>query len=102
MATRVLQYKTPLSFLKNPFPENRLILDLPLKVFGCTTFNHIPNSLTSKLDPRAEKCIFLGYAPNKKGYKCFNPRTKKLHIVMDVVFIEDQFFTKIIFRGEEQ
>ena len=62
--------------------------NLPLKVFGYTVYVHIPNQLQNKLKPRAEKCVFIGYASNKKGYKCFNPTTMKFHITMDVNFVE--------------
>jgi hypothetical protein len=55
------------------------------------------------LDPKAEKCVFLGYASNKKGYKCFNPITKKFFESMDVHFVEDQpFFEKNSLQGEGQ
>ena len=76
MPTRVLKYITPLQCLTNSFPDNRITSELPLKVFGCTVFVHLPSHLRSKLDPRAEKCVFVGYAPNKKGYKCLNPKKK--------------------------
>ena len=76
MPTRILKYSTPLEFLKKSFPMSHIHSNLPLKVFGCIVFVHIPNHPWSKLDPRAKKCIFFGYAPNKKGYKCFNPKNK--------------------------
>lgn len=34
----------------------------------------------------------MGYAPNQKGYKCFNPTTKKLYDNMDVTILEEQSF----------
>ena len=41
------------------------------------------------------KKVFLGYASNKKGYKCLNPVTKRFFESMDVHFVEDQpFFQK--------
>ena len=43
-----------------------------------------------KIDPKVEKCIFIGYALNKKRYKCFNPQTKKTFVSMDVTFLETQ------------
>ena len=102
MPTRVLQYITPLDCLKNEFLESRINLELPLKKFGCTVFVHVPNKSRSKLDPRVEKCAFLGYAPNQKGYKCFNPQAKKFHITMDVSFLEHtHFFTKYFLPGEK-
>ena len=78
MPTRVLKYSTPLECFNKVFPMSRIHSNLPPKVFGCTVFVHIPSHSRSKLDPRAEKCIFIGYAPNRKGYKCFNPQTKKI------------------------
>ena len=53
MPTKVLQYITPLDCLKKVFPESRINSDLPLKIFGCTTYVHTPKRLRSKLDPRA-------------------------------------------------
>ena len=41
-----------------------------LRVFGCTAYAHVDNG---KLEPRATKCIFLGYQPGVKGYKLWNP-----------------------------
>jgi hypothetical protein len=37
-----------------------------LRVFGCTAYAHIDNG---KLEPRAVKCIFLGYGSGVKAYK---------------------------------
>jgi hypothetical protein len=32
-----------------------------LKVFGCEAYVHVLNENMSKLDKKAEKCIFIGY-----------------------------------------
>jgi hypothetical protein len=42
----------------------------------------------SKLDKKAEKYIFIGYKYGLKGYKIWNPETKKLMYSRDVVFKE--------------
>ncbi len=49
-----------------------------LKVFGYIAYVHVPDEKKSKLDPKAKKCIFIGYSLKQKGYRCFNPPTRKL------------------------
>jgi hypothetical protein len=49
-----------------------------LKVFGCDAYVHVPKENRSKLDKKAEKCIFIGYKDGLKGYKLWNPETKKV------------------------
>jgi transposase InsO family protein len=43
-----------------------------LRVFGCTAYAHVDNG---KLEPRAIKCVFLGYGSGVKAYKLWNPDT---------------------------
>jgi len=49
---------------------------------------HVPDEKRSKLDPKVEKCIFIAYSSKQKGYRCFNPSTRKLQVSRDVVFDE--------------
>src|SRR5438105_8943928 len=56
-----------------------------LRVFGCTAYAHVDNG---KLEPRAIKCIFLGYKSGVKGYKLWNPQIKKVIISRIVIFNE--------------
>jgi hypothetical protein len=56
-----------------------------LRVFGCTAYAHVDNG---KLEPRAVKCIFLGYQSGVKGYKLWNPQTQKVVISRNVIFDE--------------
>jgi hypothetical protein len=55
-----------------------------LRVFGCITYMHVPDEKRSKLDPKAEKCIFIGYSLKQKEHKCFNPSIWKLQVSRDV------------------
>jgi hypothetical protein len=59
-----------------------------LRVFGCDAYVHVPKENRSKLDNKAEKCIFIGYKDGVKGYKLWNPETKKIVYSRDVVFRE--------------
>ncbi len=58
------------------------------KVFDCIAYLHVPDEKRSKLNPKAEKCVFIGYSLKQKGYRCFNPSTRKLQVSKDVVFDE--------------
>jgi hypothetical protein len=59
-----------------------------LKVLGCEAYVHVPKKKKSKLDKKDEKCIFIGYKYGLKGYKFWNPETKKVLYNRDVVFRE--------------
>jgi len=74
---------------------------IPLKAFGCSAFVHLHHQFRSKLDPKSIKCIFLGYSPHQKGYKCYSPKYKKFFTSMDVTFLEHQpYYPKPNIQGE--
>ena len=51
---------------------------------------------------KADKCIFLGYAVNSKGYKCYNPITKAFYVSRDVTFDElKSWFLHPVSRGPQ-
>ncbi|RVW63213.1 Copia protein [Vitis vinifera] len=93
MPSRVLTFQSPLQHLLKKFPHTRATSsDLPFKAFGCTAFVHVYPQNRSKFAPRANKCIFLGYSPTQKGYKCYSPTNKRFYTTMDVSFFEHVFF----------
>ena len=47
-----------------------------------------------------ENVCFVGYAPTQKGYKCFDPISKKLFVTMDVTFFESKPFFATHLQGE--
>ena len=101
MPSHILKFKTSCQVLLAAYPYTRIISYIQVKVFGCTAFIHIHKSQHSKLDPRASKCILLGYSANQKGYKCYPLTTRKFYTSMDVTFFENQpFYLKTAIQGE--
>ncbi|KAG8388025.1 hypothetical protein BUALT_Bualt02G0082300 [Buddleja alternifolia] len=83
-SSRLIDFKTPYQKLHElvsaPIGPN-----LEPRVFGCTAYVH---QVTGKLDPRAVRCIFVGYADFKKGYRCYNPNENTIYVTRDVTFHE--------------
>lgn len=101
LPSKVLNFSTPNQILLKFYPNCRLISNLPPKIFGCTAFIHIHNHNRSKLDPRSTKCVFVGYSPTQKGYKCFCPHTHKFFHTMDITFFESTpYFSETAIQGE--
>jgi hypothetical protein len=48
------------------------------KVFGSKCYIKNNDDHLGKFDSRVDESIFLGYATNSKGYRCFNKRMHKL------------------------
>ena len=78
--------KTPYEFWfgKKPDLSN-------LRVFGCVSYVHIPSELRKKLDPKSDKCVFMGYPEDTKGYKLYNLNTKRFLRSRSILFCEDEF-----------
>lgn len=62
-----------------------------LKVFGCTAYAHIPDEERRKLDQKAEKLRFVGYAMQSKGYRLYSEKSGQVKIRRNVVFNETDF-----------
>ena len=92
LPSKPLQFSTPIHCLQVFFPYVRILQSLPPKVFGCTVFVHNSSPTRGKLDPKSHKCIFLGYSPSQKGYKCYCPNSKKFYVSCDTTFLENQPF----------
>ncbi|BBG99166.1 transposable element gene [Prunus dulcis] len=48
-----------------------------LKVFGSLCYVHVPVDRRHKLEPKSFKGVFVGYATCEKGYRVFDPLSKK-------------------------
>jgi len=91
MPTPTLNHKSPFFMLYLQFPDYKF-----LKCFGCSCFPFLRPYNTQKLDFHSKECIFLGYSPSHKGYKCLD-LTGKIFISKDVVFNEHRFPYKELF-----
>ena len=63
LPSKVLKYQAPLHNLTSIFPHARVLNTLPPKVLGCVVYVHQTSPKQHKLEPRALKCIFIGYSP---------------------------------------
>ncbi|CAL5350327.1 unnamed protein product [Camellia sinensis] len=88
LPTQVLDKKAPLHVLLGSLS----LFSIPPKIFGCVCFVHNHSPSRGKLDPRSLKCVFLGYSPTQKGYKCYHPSSRKWFVSMDVTFFESQSY----------
>ncbi|KAG5524564.1 hypothetical protein RHGRI_031284 [Rhododendron griersonianum] len=66
---------------------------------------HLHPRQRTKLESHALKCVFVGYGNNKKGYKCFDPKTLRLYVSMDITFHKTELFYRtptpnLPFQGE--
>ena len=93
--TVYLHNRSATSTLKNETPFERWFGKKPdvsnLKVFGCVCFVHTPDSLRTKLEPKAKKAIFVGYPQNTKGYKLYVLEAERFIRSRDVLFHENKF-----------
>ena len=92
--------------LSEPISTHRIELQVPqevwynlpvdysnLRVFGCPACIHVSEG---KLEPRARKCIFMGYGFSVKGYRLWCEKSKKIITSKDVVFDENALVTPIV------
>ena len=62
-----------------------------LRVFGCLCYPSTASTTPHKLAPRSVACIFLGYPPNTKGYRCYDPVSHRVFTSRHVYFDERSF-----------
>jgi hypothetical protein len=90
--------RIPSKSIGNSTPDekyyNRKPLVSHLRVFGCRCYVHIPKETRQKLDDKSRKCVFIGYSSEKKGYKCWDPTSRKVVLSRDVIFSERESYYK--------
>lgn len=94
LPSKILKFRTPLQELGTHVPLPSSLIISP-RVYGCTAFVHLHKNQRTKLDPCAVRCVFLGYAATKKGYRCYHPSSKRTYITMDVTFVESDMYYSV-------
>lgn len=95
--------KSPSSAIGNKIPDEvwykRRGLDYSyLKRFGCVVYVHTDDG---KLNPRAKKCIFIGYPIGVKGYMIWILEEKRCIISRNVVFREEILYKMVTRKSVE-
>jgi hypothetical protein len=84
---------TPTKALKNITPEEAWTKIKPdvshFRVFGSIAWAHIPDEKRKALQPKSEKCIFVGYSEDVKGYRLLQSHCNEIIIRRDVKFDEN-------------
>jgi hypothetical protein len=84
--TQALEGKTPFEAWYGQKPDIG-----HLRKFGCLAFLHVPDGQRSKLDPKARRCLLLGYVHNtKKIWRLWDIGGRRVISGADVIFHEDQ------------
>jgi hypothetical protein len=87
--------RRPSSSIDNGIPYHLLYHKMSdyslLRVFGCLCYPNLSATTPHKLSPRSAACVFLGYPPSQKGYRCLDLSTRKIIISRHVVFDKTHF-----------
>jgi len=62
-----------------------------LRVWGCTAYVHIQKDKRDGLGWHMEKCAFIGYPQGYKGWKFYNPTTKKV-VISERADFDERYF----------
>ena len=89
-----LRNRSPTVSVKGMTPQESLTGEKPgvkmLRVFGCLAFAHVPKDEREKLDPKARRCVMLGYSTTSKGYRLYDVQNNKVILSRDVIFDESK------------
>ena len=92
----VIQNKCPYELMYECMPG---ISDT--RILGCVCFASTLEQNRHKLDPRARKCIFLGFKQGTKGCVVLDVNFREIFVSRNVVFYET-FFYNISDKGEQE
>ncbi|KAK8696647.1 hypothetical protein V6N13_001779 [Hibiscus sabdariffa] len=62
-----------------------------MRVWGCQAY--VKHQMSTKLEPKSQKCTFVGYPKETKGYYFYNSKENKMFVDQTGVFIEKEFLS---------
>ena len=63
-----------------------------LKIWGCEAY--VKHQISDKLAPKSDKCLFIGYPKETKGYYFYNASENKVFVAQNGVFLKREFIYK--------
>ena len=63
-----------------------------LKIWDCEAY--VKRQVSNKLKPKSDKCLFVGYPKETKGYYFYNPIENKVFVARNGFFLEREFIYK--------
>ena len=86
LPTPILNYYSPHEMLYKAAADFK-----GLKVFGSLCYASTLSTNRNKFDPRALKCVFIGFKRGTKGCLLLNIQSREIFVSRDVVFYENVF-----------
>ena len=86
LPTPLLKNKSPFQLLFNQDPKYE-----NFRTYGCQVFPYLRDYSPHKLAPRSIPCIFIGYSPQYKEYRCLDPSTSRVFVTRHARFNETVF-----------
>ncbi|KAL4376604.1 hypothetical protein GQ457_02G024260 [Hibiscus cannabinus] len=62
-----------------------------MRVWGCQAY--VKHQMSTKLEPKSQKCSLVGYPKKTKGYYFYNPKENKVFVARTGVFLEKDFLS---------
>jgi hypothetical protein len=63
-----------------------------LKVWGCEA--HVKSLMLDKIEPKVEKCVFIGYPKETIGYTFYHKFEGKVFVAKNGSFLKKEFLSK--------
>jgi hypothetical protein len=63
-----------------------------MKIWGCEVY--VKRQISTKLEAKSDKCFFVGYPKETRGYYFYNPSEGKVVVARTGVFLEKEFISK--------